>query len=90
MNITNIKSRKSQDYRFTVDMNCAEDVISLGQLKALIKQTNRYSYRPQRVVLKGRLGSTENPARAKYRGKYCYTVAKADAEYFDVYVYDRS
>lgn len=90
MKITNIKSRKSSDYRFTVDMNCAEDVISLGQLKALVKQTNKYSYRPKRVVLKGRLGSASNPARAKYSGKYIYTVAVADAEYFDVYVYDRS
>jgi hypothetical protein len=87
MNIKNIAGRKSQDYRFTVDMNSAEDVISLGQLKALVKQVNKTAYKKQRVCLKGRLGSASNPARAKYRGNPCYTVAVADAEYFDVYVY---
>jgi len=87
MNILNIEKRKSSDYRFSVDMNSAEDVIALGQLKALIKQTNKTAYKKQRVCLKGRLGSASNPARAKYRGNPCYTVAVADAEYFDVYVY---
>lgn len=87
--LRNVKNRTSQDYRFSVDMNDVDDVITLGQLKALVKQTNKTAYRKQRVCLKGRLGSASNPARAKYRGNPCYTVAVADAEYFDVYVYSK-
>jgi hypothetical protein len=61
----------------------------LGQLKALVKQTNKTAYKKQRVCLKGRLGSASNPARVFYRGNPCYTVSVADAEYFDVYVYNK-
>lgn len=82
-------NRTSTDYRFTIDLNKPKDVKLLEQLKALVKQTNTTSWKKQRVVLKGRLGSAENPARPKYQGRYIYTVAKADAEYFDVYVYNR-
>jgi hypothetical protein len=89
MNILNVKKRKSEDYRFSVDLNSVDDVIALAQLKALVKQTNKYSFHPKRVCLKGRLGSASNPARPKYRGNPCYTVAVADAEYFDVYVYSK-
>jgi S-adenosylmethionine:diacylglycerol 3-amino-3-carboxypropyl transferase len=85
--LRNIKNRTSQDYRFSVDLNDVDDVITLGQLKALVKQTNKTAYKKQRVVLKGR--SASNPARPKYRGNPCYTVAVADAEYFDVYVYSK-
>jgi S-adenosylmethionine:diacylglycerol 3-amino-3-carboxypropyl transferase len=87
--LRNVKNRTSQDYRFSVDLNDVDDVITLGQLKALVKQTNKTAYKKQRVVLKGRLGSASNPARPKYRGNPCYTVAVADAEYFDVYVYNK-
>ena len=87
LNLKNLKKRTSQDYRFSVNLNNIDDVINLDQLKFLVKQTNKTAYKKQRVVLKGRLGSTSNPARAKYRGNPCYTVAVADAEYFDVYVY---
>jgi hypothetical protein len=89
LNLKNLKKRTSQDYRFTVDMKCIDDVISLDQLKRLVKQTNKTAYKQKRVVLKGRLGSASNPARSKYRGNPCYTVAVADAEYFDVYVYNK-
>jgi hypothetical protein len=89
LNLKNLKKRTSQDYRFTVDMKSIDDVLSLYQLKRLVKQTNKTAYKKKRVVLKGRLGSASNPARAKYRGNPCYTVAVADAEYFDVYVYNK-
>ena len=80
--------RYSTDYRFTINLNKSEDVKILDQLKAYIKEVNKNSYVKQRVCLKGRLGK-DNLAAPKYRGKYCYTVAKADAAHFDVYVYDR-
>jgi len=80
LNLKNLKKRTSQEYRFTVDMKCIDDVISLDQLKRLVKQTNKTAYKKKRVVLKGRLGSASNPARPKYRGNPCYTVAVADAE----------
>lgn len=80
--------RYSTDYRFTIDLNKSKDVKILDQLKAYIKQVNKNSYVKQRVCLKGRLGK-DNPAAPKYKNKYCYTVVKADAAHFDVYVYDR-
>jgi hypothetical protein len=42
-----------------------------------------------RVCLKGRLGKG-NPAAAKYKGRYHYHVALADATRIDVYVHQRS
>jgi len=82
-------NRTSIDYRFTVDLNNPKDVKLVKQLKELVKQTNKSSWKQQRVCLKGRLGK-DNPMAYKYKGNPCYTVAMADAAYFDVYVYFKS
>lgn len=41
-----------------------------------------------RVSVKGRLGKN-NPAAAKYRGRYHYHIAAEDAQRFDVYIHER-
>lgn len=41
-----------------------------------------------RVTLKGRLGKN-NPAAAKYRGRYHFHVAMEDAQRIDVYIHER-
>jgi hypothetical protein len=82
------KNRYSTDYRFTIDLTNPTDVFVLDQLKAYVKQVNKNSYVKQRVCLKGRLGK-DNLAAPKYKNKFCVSIAKSDAQRFDVYVYDR-
>ena len=41
-----------------------------------------------RVSVRGRLGEN-NPMAGKYRGRYHYMIALADAQRFDVYIHER-
>lgn len=90
--------KRTDSYVFTFHPDSVEDQLRLEAVKksvTSINQTNKlwagYGNRPKtadrfRVVLKGRLGEN-NPNAHKYKGKYIYSIKKADAAHFDVYIH---
>ena len=96
-------TRTSTSYYATVKMIdgkvAPEDQATLDGIKTVVQLSNTIGDdRPQRVKLQGRLGEN-NPNAWKYRvGSYkkgiaygnCQSVRLADAQFADVYVYDRT
>jgi len=89
----------SRSYIFTYHPADWNDIKRLKHVKDSIKEYNARGGAQQRVVLKGRLGK-KNPNAYKYQKKhtkFCgwsgthpyQTILKADAAYFDVYIYNR-
>lgn len=58
-----------------------KDKEQIEALRKGLRGTNR------KVVLKGRLGSKDNPHRALYSGRTYYSVRLEHAEYVDVYIH---
>jgi hypothetical protein len=84
-------AKRTDAYEFTFHPTDWNDIKRLREFKQLVKNHNKNSSQKLYVKMQGRLGK-DNPSADKYRGKgfnAYQTIRKADASYFDVYLYER-
>lgn len=82
---------RTPHYMFTFDFNSVDDAFRLENLRKMIKTLNktRAPDMPRlRVTVRGRLGAN-NPAYAKYRGRFYGQIDMKDAVRADVYIHQR-
>jgi hypothetical protein len=83
--------KRTDNYIFTFDFNCADDAFRLADLRKTVALSNKMRIPGQprlRVTVRGRLGKN-NPAYAKYRGRFYGQIDMKDAVRADVYVHQR-
>ena len=95
-----IKSNRTEAYRFTIDLRDENDMKYLHDFRGMVKSSNKISKLKHRVELKGRLGKN-NPNSQKYRDDYNHRgpgwkqgayqrIRLEDAQFADVYLYEKS
>jgi hypothetical protein len=91
--------RTSTSYVFTADINSADDMLKIEDLRKLVKITNRGQNVKKRVVLRGRKPLVKKEVYNMWTGERAtrsydfggnIVGGIANATKLDVYIYDRS